>query len=84
MESFKKGSDEFNFMGEFYNFCKKFYEPKDTKKYWSELVAEAESLNKKYGETEFTSELILGFINYAEFKAKEKGVRKWRIKIEES
>lgn len=61
-----KDSIEYKFMADFYKFCKKYYEVKNTDEYWKELTEESIKLSRKYGDTEFVSNLILGFINYAE------------------
>lgn len=73
---FEKGTDEYNFMGDFFNLCKKYYKKQGTKEYWDALTSECSALSAKYGGKIFVNELLLGFINYA-----EKGEEKWVLEI---
>lgn len=73
-----KNSYEYQFMGDFYKLCKEFYLPDGNNEYWQKLVNASCALSKKYGNTEFVLNLVLGFVNYAEteFKKKQYGVEK--------
>ena len=70
MESFKKGSDEFNFMADFYGYCKEFYEIKDAET-WQRATDKCKEIYGKYKCKEFMFGLFCGFFEYANGSAKK-------------
>ena len=67
MESkkFEKGSEEFNFFGEFFKFVQKYYVPENTDTYWTGLADDSQALSQKY-KGEFYVAMILAFVDYVE------------------
>lgn len=70
MESFKKGSDEFNFMADYYNYCKKFYKISKREE-WKACVDEATRIYNKYECKELMFGLFCGFWEYADGSSKK-------------
>ena len=66
----EKGTEEWMFMSEFFQSCKKFWDVKTDDKYWDELIDESHKLYAKY-KTEFAKNLLLGFIDAQEDEFKE-------------
>lgn len=64
-KKFEKGSDEFNFFGDFFKFVQNHYVPENTDTYWNNLLEESQILSRKYRGTFYTM-MILAFIDYAE------------------
>lgn len=63
---FTKESKEFKFMADFYNFCKDHYIVENTQSYWDEVIKAGEELAKKYDNMALATNLVVGFISYAE------------------
>ena len=66
----EKGTEEWMFMSEFFQFCKKFWDVKTDDEYWDELINESHKLYAKY-KTTFAMHLLLGFIDTQEDKFRE-------------
>ena len=66
----EKGTEEWMFMSEFFQFCKKFWDMKTDDEYWDELIDESHKLYDKY-KTAFAKNLLLGFIDTQEDKFRE-------------
>ena len=64
--NFSKGTKEYQFMADFYTFCRDYYEPEQKDEYWKKLVEEATALCNKYDNMDFAVGLVMGFINYTE------------------
>ena len=62
---FEKGSEEFNFFGDFFKFVQNHFVPENTDTYWSSLLDESKALSEKYCGTFYTM-MILAFIDYIE------------------
>lgn len=58
----EKGTEEWMFWSEFFQFCKKYWEPSGDNEYWNNLSKEANELYDKY-QTEFAIEMIFTFLD---------------------
>ena len=43
-----QGSEEYQMFLDFWNMCKKFWEPEDNDEYWDDLVKAVTAFNKKH------------------------------------
>lgn len=63
---FSKNTKEYNFMADFYKYCQKHYIVENTQSYWDEVIKAGEELAKKYDNMALATNLVVGFISYAE------------------
>lgn len=68
-KKFEKGSMEFQFFGDFWQFAQKHYLPNQSDEYWDAVLNDAASLGQKYPDV-FCKCLIQGFLEYAEIRSK--------------
>lgn len=60
----------FSFMGEFWNFMKKYYIPETIDAYWENLIADAAVLGHRYDNDRLAVHLINAYLDYLEEKHK--------------
>ena len=60
----------FRFMGEFWTFIKKYWNPEEPNKYWDAVSAEASELGRKYPDR-FCYHMIWAYLDHLEEKQKE-------------
>ena len=71
MDKFRKGSPQFAFFADFYQFCEKYYTPVEDVSWWTEMTNEANRIQKKYEEIDeatsiMSRKLLCGFVDYLE------------------
>lgn len=67
----EKGSEEWMFFSDFFQYCKKYWEISKEDNYWRCLINDSEELNKKYNTT-YSKHIVLGFVNSREEEYKNK------------
>lgn len=60
----------FSFMGELWNFMKKYYIPEEADAYWESLIADAAALGHRYDDDRLAVHLINAYLDYLEEKQK--------------
>ncbi len=71
MDKFRKGSPQFAFFADLYQFCEKYYTPVEDVDWWTEMTNEANRIQKKYEEIDeatsiMSRKLLCGFVDYLE------------------
>ena len=74
--SFKKGSKEWNMMGDFYRLCEDFWIPEPIERdnpddYWGQLINAVENFYQKYKGDIFAMNLCLALLNTKEQVSRE-------------
>ena len=67
----EKGTEEWMFWSEFFQFCKKYWETSGSEEYWEEMAKEANELYDKY-KTVFAQYMIFAFLDAQNEKYQEK------------
>lgn len=67
----EKGTEEWQMFGEYFNLCKKFWNVSADDEYWDMLIYVTNEFHKKYKDIPLSKELVLGFVNAQEKRAKE-------------
>ncbi len=57
----EKGTEEWMFWSDFFQFCKKYWEIPESEEYWDKLAKEANELYDKY-ETNYANKFIISFL----------------------
>lgn len=57
----EKGTEEWMFWGDFFQFCKKYWIVQNDDEYWIELTKESNFLYKKY-KTNYAKKFIISFL----------------------
>jgi hypothetical protein len=73
---FVKGSDEWQFFQDFWNYAQVYYEPNDSDEYWDGIMADGNKLMEKYSGKRvepLVKKLLFALFDYAgdELKRKE-------------
>lgn len=58
----EKGTEEWMFWSDFFQFCKKYWNVESRNEYWESLIRESEELNSKYN-TLFSRKFIIAFLS---------------------
>lgn len=71
MDKFRKGSPQFAFFADFYQFCEKYYQPVEDVDWWTAMTNEANRIQKKYEAIDqatsvMSRKLLCGFVDYLE------------------
>lgn len=73
---FVKGSDEWQFFQDFWNYVQTYYDPKDSDDYWEGIIADGNKLRQKYAGKKvepFVKKMLFAVFDYAEIELKKKG-----------
>lgn len=65
---FAKGSEEWQMFMDYWELCKKYWEPEESDEWWDEALKEVDKLAKKYGSTVFIRGLCMALVNELEVK----------------
>lgn len=72
--SFKKGSKEWNMMGDFFRICENFWIPpseEESDEYWDEFIKVSEEFSEKYDHNRFATALMVFLMGFKDEEAKE-------------
>ena len=67
----EKGTEEFQFFGELFQLCKKYWNVQNTEQYWQNLLDECGVMSKKYESIPLARKFIVAFIGEQERKCKK-------------
>jgi hypothetical protein len=71
-------TDEQKFFTDFWNFRKKFYDPKDTESFWHSFMEEGDALGLKYKDSDFFQNLMLLEFEDVDRRFQDKHGRSWK------
>ena len=78
-----KGTNEFSFFSDFYNYLSEFYIPDNTEEYYEGLMQEADKLLDKYSKCNFfplaKGLLLVVAVYLSDIKGKEASKGRWEI-----
>ena len=77
---FDKGSSEWGFFRDFYNFCEKFYDVGKGNDYYDELAKEIQELSDKYKKcgkrvNRFVTQMLVGFSEYVAAEERDRNAK---------
>ena len=66
----EKGTEEWMMFGDFFNYCKKYWEMKDTDEYWELAIEDGNKLCDKYKDIPMVKKIVMAFLEMQELNAK--------------
>ena len=67
-----RGTPEFEMFGEFFKMFQEFYEVEETDEYWDALIERSGEIIDKYKNVPFCRFLIRAFVDFQEYRLKER------------
>ena len=68
----EKGTEEWMFWGDFFQFCKKYWEPTKECKFWDDFIKDSDCLIEKYNNADYAAAFVLAFADMINKRAKNK------------